>query len=195
MRRSARFVRKVARQMCHRSSVALPGLFQAFSRRGVVVIDGTRNDGPLGCYTTPMWSIGGRRYDELTVYPHHPAFRQGDRVDFAFMLVTALGHELAHAYSSATGIEGTAGPDRRRHTEDFARIATRLGLHVSRFDDDPIGIYTPRLSNHGFALYRDLLVSVAVELHPEPLDGIGLAGPEGFTGSLWDSHRLILSAR
>lgn len=181
-----RLLRSVAVDLAARVDRRLPGTAEAVRRRVVVCGDGTHVVGVLGSYTSSAWHIAGESFDKLTITLRRSAHQDPDPGVYARGIVSTLAHELAHVITHFYGIAGTTGPGRIRHTEDFAAVATRLGLRVVRRPDHPAVLFTPGLSEQGRADYADLIQRVAqAQLHRTT--GTGYAGPARF-------HELIDAA-
>ena len=176
---AARLLRSVALDLTARANHRLPGLAEAFSRRTVVCADGDHVVGVLGSYQSPAWSAGNERFDKLTVALRHSAHQALDPVVYARNIFVTLAHETAHAYTQMSGLVGTTGPGRMRHTEDFTYVAIRLGLRVVRRPEHPTVIFTPGLSAQGRIEFADLIERIA-HANLARTRGIGYAGPERF---------------
>lgn len=183
---ASRLLRAFALEMTTRVEHRLPGTAEAVRRRVVVCGDGTHVVGLLGSYTSSAWHLAGESFDKLTIVLRHSAHQDPDPMVYAWGIVSTLAHELAHVITHIYGIAGTTGPGRVRHTEDFAAVATRLGLRVVRRPDHPAVVFTPGLSEQGRADYADLVRRIAqAQLHRTT--GTGYAGPARF-------HELIDAA-
>ncbi|QZY52863.1 hypothetical protein [Leucobacter tenebrionis] len=176
---ASQLLRSVAVDLAARVDHRLPGTAETVRRRVVVCGDGDRVVGLLGSYTSCAWSLAGEFFDKLTVALRHSAHQNLDPVVYARSVISTLTHELAHAITHLYGIAGTSGPGRIHHTEDFAAVATRLGLRVVRRPEHPAVVFTPGLSEQGRADYADLIQRVAQgRLHRTT--GTGYAGPDRF---------------
>ena len=176
---ASRLLRVFALEMTARVEHCLPGTAETVRRRVVVCGDGTHVVGVLGSYTSSAWHLAGESFDKLTIALRHSAHQDPDPVVYARGIVSTLTHEVSHAITHIYGIAGTTGPGRIRHTEDFAAIATRLGLRVVRRLDHPAVVFTPGLSEQGRTDYADLIQCVAqAGLHRTT--GTGYAGPQRF---------------
>lgn len=176
---AAHLLRSVALDMARRVNHRLPGIAEAFSRRTVVCADGVHVVGVLGSYQSPAWSAGSERFDKLIITLRHSAHRATDPAIYAQNILVTLAHEAAHAYTQLSGLVGTTGPGRAEHTNDFALVAIRLGLHVVRRPEHPTVIFTPGLSAHGRIEFADLIERL-VHANLARTSGIGYAGPERF---------------
>lgn len=145
----------------------------------VVCGEGNHVVGLLGSYASCAWHLAGDSFDKLTIALRHSAHQNLDPVLYALGIVSTLTHELAHAITHLYGIAGTTGPGRIHHTENFAAVATRLGLRVVRRPEHPAVVFTPGLSEQGRTDYADLIQRVAqAQLHRTT--GTGYAGPARF---------------
>lgn len=183
---AARLLRAVAIDLAARADHRLPGIAEAARRRTVTHVDGDHVVGQLGSFSASAWTLSGEQFDRLTVAVRHSTHQDPDPGIYARAIVCTLAHELAHAYTHAHGITGTTGPRRIQHTEDFAHVATRLGLHVVRRPAHPTVIFTPGLSAHGRIEFADLIERVA-RGNLARTTGTGYAGPDRF-------HDLIAQA-
>lgn len=176
---AAQLLRSVALDLTRRVEHSLPGIAESFARRVVVCANGDHLVGWLGSYVSPAWQTGNEQFDKLTVAVRHAAHQDPDPTVYARGVLSTLAHEIAHSYTRVCGLEGTTGPGRVRHTESFARVATRLGLHVVRRPDQQAVISTPSLSPRGRADFADLVARLA-QGNLGRTSGIGLAGPDRF---------------
>lgn len=179
----AHAMRTIGGTLCRRASFELPGLAEVFEHRVVVVLDGSCLTGPLGSLHAPGWEVDGRRFDMLTLNVRHPGLQSPNPLAYAEGLLTVYLHELAHVAAHVAELPATRGPDHRFHTEEFARIARRIGLRVSRRPDNPAGLFTPGLTPAARDRHGDL-ISLVARLDLRRLQGRALAGPPGFTGTL-----------
>lgn len=184
---AAQLLRSVALDLAARVDRRLPGIAYAVHRRIVICGDGDQIVGLLGSYTSSAWRLADQSFDTLTIAVRHSAHQNLDPVVYARGIVSTLTHEMVHAVTHIYGITGTTGPGRIRHTENFAAVATRLGLRVVRRPDHPAVVLTPGLSEQGRTDYADLIDRVArARLHCTT--GTGYAGPDRF-------HELLDAAR
>ncbi|WP_330446797.1 hypothetical protein OH817_03860 [Kocuria rhizophila] len=176
---AARLLRSVALDLTARVEHRLPGIAESFARRVVVCADGDHLVGWLGSYVSPASQEGKEHFDKLTVAVRHVAHQDPEPTVYARGVLSTLAHEIAHSYTRVCGLEGTTGPGRVRHTDSFARVATRLGLHVVRRPDQQAVIFTPSLSPRGKADFADLVARLA-QAGLARTSGIGFAGPDHF---------------
>lgn len=176
---AARVLRGIGLAIAPRVEHLLPGTTAAFQDGTVVCGDGERLVGALGNCKAPFWEAGGQYFGKLTVALRHVQHQDPDPLGYARRIVTTLLHELGHVYTHATGIQGTDGPGRARHTQAFAEIAIRLGLRVLRRPEEATVIFTPGLSPWGEAMFADLITTVA-RARLDRTTGIGYAGPPSF---------------
>lgn len=178
-RAAAHLLRSVALDLARRVNHRLPGIAEAFSRRTVVCADGVHVVGVLGSHQASAWSAGNERFDKLTIALRHSVHQSPDPFVYARNIFATLAHETAHAYTQMSGLVGTTGPGRMRHTEDFAHVAIRLGLHVVRRPEHPTVIFTPGLSTPGRIEFADLIERIA-HANLARTRGVGYAGPKRF---------------
>lgn len=183
---AARLLRSVALDLARRVNHRLPGIAGACTRRTVVRADGDHVVGVLGSHQAPAWRAGNERFDKLTIALRHAAHQATDPAVYAENIFTTLAHEMAHAYTQMSGLVGTSGPGRAKHTEDFALVAVRLGLRVVRRPEHPTAIFTPGISVYGRIEFADLIDRIAAGSLART-SGIGYAGPQRF-------HDLIAQA-
>lgn len=176
---AARVLRDVGLAIAPRIEHHLPGITAASHDDTVVCADAEQLVGALGSCKAPFWEAGGQYFGKLTVALRHVQHQDTEPLGYARRIVTTLLHEFGHVYTHATGIQGTDGPGRARHTEAFAEIAGRLGLRVLRRPEEPTVIFTPGLSPWGEAMFADLITTVA-GARLDRTTGIGYAGPPSF---------------
>ncbi len=176
---SARLLRAVGLDLTRRVNHRLPGIASTFTRRVVVCVDGNHIVGALGSYTSPAWRLAGEYFDNLTINVRHASHQAIDPAVYARNILTTLAHEIAHAYTPISGLIGTTGPGRMRHTEDFALVAVQLGLRVVRHPEHPTVVFTPDLSVRGRIEFADLIDRIAAS-NLARTSGIAYAGPQRF---------------
>lgn len=176
---AARVLRDIGLAISPRVEYRLPGLTTAFRDRTVVCADGDHLVGALGSVKAPFWESDGQYFGKLTIALRHAQHQDSDASRYARRIVTTFLHEMGHVYTHATGIHGTEGPGRARHTEAFAEIAIRLGLRILRRPEEPTVIFTPSLAPWGETMFADLITAVA-RARLDRTTGIGYAGPQRF---------------
>lgn len=176
---AARVLRGIGLAIAPRVEHRLPGITTAFHDDAVVCADGEHVVGALGSCKAPFWEAEGQRFGKLTVALRHVQHQDSDPLGRARRIITTFVHEMGHVYTHATGIQGTEGPGRARHTEAFAEIAVRLGLRVLRRPEEETVVFTPGLSPWGEAMFADLITTVA-RARLDRTTGVGYAGPPSF---------------
>lgn len=179
----ARAFHAVGGALACRASVDLPGLMTVYDARAVIVVDGTILSGALGSFTTPAWTIGNSSFDKIALNVRHPGNQHPDPRGYAENVLAVFMHELVHLYAHAFQLADVTGPGLRFHTEEFARLAERIGLQVERAPGSSVGVRTTHLTRTARTRYRDFL-DLIQQLNLAGIRGIGLAGPPGFTGML-----------
>jgi hypothetical protein len=182
---AARALHRIGGTLCRRTSIDVPGLAGLYDAHAVIVVDGARLTGALGSFTGGAWRAGQQAFDKITVLTRHPGMQHPTPLVYAEHVLTVFLHELTHLMAFHSDLVDTTGPEHSFHTDDFARIARRMGLHVEHRPGHRAGLFTPNLTTAGRARHADLLQQLIV-LRLGSVRGIGMAGPPGFTGALPD---------
>jgi len=189
---TARALHLIGGTLCRRTAIDVPGLATLYDAHAVIVADGTRLTGPLGSFAGRTWRSDQNTFDKITINTRHISTQDADPHVYAENILTVFLHELTHMVAFHSNLVDTLAPDYLFHTEDFARIARRMGLHVEKSPEHQAGLFTPHLTEAARTRHRDLLTQLT-KLRLGGMRGRGLAGPPDFTGSLPDTSSGIFT--
>ena len=161
---------RVAEEVCRRTEPHLPGIGEAFRERVVVVLGG-KALGAFGSYQPEKWRLDAASLDEIHINVGAFLFAHMDATARAEEILDTICHELAHLYARVRGLKDTSGRGSRYHNRTFARLATLLGLRVTRSQRSYIGHITVGLSKAGRAQFGDLVADLERAIRLLPASG------------------------